>query len=78
MQLKSFSLYHIDVEIHENECGDTWRFTGFYGHPEERNRSVSWDLLCQLNHDQTISWVVMGDFNEVANSFEKEGQRSDR
>lgn len=22
VQLKSFSLFHIDVEIHDNECGD--------------------------------------------------------
>ncbi|MBA0700657.1 hypothetical protein Goari_020740, partial [Gossypium aridum] len=64
-----------DVEIHDNECGDTWRLTGFYGHPDERNRSASWDLLRQISHDQTIHWVVVGDFNEITNSFEKEGRR---
>ncbi|MBA0856165.1 hypothetical protein Goshw_024247 [Gossypium schwendimanii] len=80
VQLKSFSLFHIDIEIHDNECSEVWRLTRFYGHLDERNRSVSCDLLHQLNHDQTIPWVVLGDFNEIANSFEKEGGRlcSDR
>lgn len=80
VQLKSFSSYHIDVEVHDNECGDTWRLTGFYGNPDERCRAASWDLLRQLNHGQVIPWVVLGDFNEITSSFEKKGGRlrSDR
>lgn len=80
MQLRSFSLFHIDVEINDVEGGDTWRFTGFYGHPDGRNRSASWNLLRQLSHDQSIPWVVVGDFNKITNSFEKKGGRlhSDR
>ncbi|MBA0575541.1 hypothetical protein Golob_024180 [Gossypium lobatum] len=74
-KLRSFSLFHIDVEIHDNEGSDTWRLIGFYGHPDERNRSTSWDLLRQLSHNQTIPWVVVGDFNEIANSFKKKGRR---
>lgn len=68
-------MFHIDVEFHDNECGNVWRFTGFYGNPDERNRIVSWELLCQLDLDQAIPWVVLGDFNEIANSFEKKGGR---
>lgn len=34
VQLKSFSFFHIDVEVHDNECGDIWRLTGFYGNPD--------------------------------------------
>ncbi|MBA0548825.1 hypothetical protein Golob_019897, partial [Gossypium lobatum] len=54
--------------------------TGFYENPDKRRRSASWDLLRQLNHDQSIPWVVLDDFNEIANSFEKKGGRlrSDR
>ncbi|MBA0790896.1 hypothetical protein Gohar_015512 [Gossypium harknessii] len=36
-QLKSFSSFHIDVEVHDNECGEIWRLTGFYGNLDERS-----------------------------------------
>ncbi|KAA3489992.1 reverse transcriptase [Gossypium australe] len=54
---------------------EVWRLTGFYGNPDGRGRSASWDLLRQLSHDQTTSWVVLGDFNEITSSFEKKGGR---
>ncbi|XP_040960314.1 uncharacterized protein [Gossypium hirsutum] len=75
VKLKSYSSFHVDVEVHDNECGNVWRFTGFYGHPDERRRSDSWNLLRQLHHDQDLPWVVMGDFNEIMDSFEKKGGR---
>ncbi|MBA0755295.1 hypothetical protein Gogos_020745 [Gossypium gossypioides] len=49
--------------------------TGFYGNPDERCRDASWDLLRQVSYDHSISWVVLGDFNEIANSFQKKGGR---
>ncbi|KAA3483928.1 Exo_endo_phos domain-containing protein [Gossypium australe] len=52
-----------------------WRFMSFYGNPEERYRSLSWDLLRQLSHDQMIPWLVVGDFNEIAFSFNMKGGR---
>ncbi|GMI82621.1 hypothetical protein HRI_001931400 [Hibiscus trionum] len=70
--LKSYSRWHIDIEIKE-ENAVKWRFTGFYGCPEERNRTESWRLLKQLGVDQSLPWVVAGDFNEIAFSFEKHG-----
>ncbi|KAA3487437.1 reverse transcriptase [Gossypium australe] len=36
---------------------------------------MSWDLLRQLNYDHDTPWVMLGDFNEIANSFEKKGGR---
>ncbi|KAH1084030.1 hypothetical protein J1N35_023791 [Gossypium stocksii] len=63
--LRSFSSFHIDVDIRDNECGDFWRLTGFYGNSEEKNRRKSWELLRQLSHDQAIPWVVLRDFNEI-------------
>ncbi|XP_016706908.2 uncharacterized protein [Gossypium hirsutum] len=77
VKLKSFSSYHIDVEVHDNECGNVWRFTGFYGHPDGRRRGNSWNLLRQLHQDQNqgLPLVVMGDFNEIIDSFEKKGGR---
>ncbi|GMJ07054.1 hypothetical protein HRI_004374500 [Hibiscus trionum] len=72
VSLRSYSQWHIDIEIKE-ESGIVWRFTGFYGRPEERNRAESWNLLKQLGRDQSLPWVVAGDFNEIAYSFEKMG-----
>ncbi|KAA3473268.1 reverse transcriptase [Gossypium australe] len=47
VNLKSFSKSHIDVEIQEEE-NPQWRFTGFYGSPEVRNKAETWDQLRQL------------------------------
>ncbi|KAA3466242.1 putative Transposon TX1 [Gossypium australe] len=68
-----FSSYHIDVEVHDIVCEVKWRLTGFYGNPDKRGRSASWNLLRQLSNNNSILWVVLGDFNEIANSFEKKG-----
>ncbi|KAA3486448.1 reverse transcriptase [Gossypium australe] len=77
--LISFSSYHIDVEVNDTGCGDKWRLTGFYGNPDERGRSASWNLLRQLSNNNSLPWVVLGDFNEIAISFEKKGgRRSER
>ncbi|GMI90334.1 hypothetical protein HRI_002702700 [Hibiscus trionum] len=71
--LLSFSGSHIDAIIREDDA--QWRFTGFYGNPVEHRRSESWSLLRQLESQQNLSWLVVGDFNEITFSFEKKGGR---
>ncbi|KAE8705869.1 hypothetical protein F3Y22_tig00110415pilonHSYRG00090 [Hibiscus syriacus] len=66
----SYSRSHIDVIIRES-VDVVWRFSGFYGSQEEGGRSDAWDLLCHLGSDQSLSWLVARDFNEIAYSFEK-------
>ncbi|KAK5775805.1 hypothetical protein PVK06_043747 [Gossypium arboreum] len=61
--------------VHNKECDAVWCFTGFYGNPEERSRSESWDLLRRLGQEQIFPLVVLGDFNKIAHSFEKKGSR---
>ncbi|KAA3465686.1 reverse transcriptase [Gossypium australe] len=46
----------------------------FYDNLEERYKRSSWDLLRQLEQDQSIPWLVVGDFNKIAFSFEKIGR----
>ncbi|MBA0551255.1 hypothetical protein Golob_022149 [Gossypium lobatum] len=75
IMLKSFSSFHINVEVHDNECGGCWWLTGFYGNSNERCRNDSWNLLRHLNYDQSTPWVVLGDFNEITKYFEKKGGR---
>lgn len=64
---------HIDVEIQENVDGNKWRMIGFYGSPDMRFRSGTWDLLRVSGQDQDLFWLVCGDFNETLYSFENKG-----
>ncbi|GMI76000.1 hypothetical protein HRI_001269300 [Hibiscus trionum] len=75
VSLRSFSDRHIDVSFTDDLDGFSWRFTGFYGAPEERNRDDSWNLLRQLNDTNDLPWLVLGDFNELLFATEKFGGR---
>ncbi|KAA3490345.1 reverse transcriptase [Gossypium australe] len=48
---------------------------GFYGDPDARRHIESWNLLRSLSREQSLPWVVVGDFNEIANYFKKKGGR---
>ncbi|KAH1107961.1 hypothetical protein J1N35_011729 [Gossypium stocksii] len=77
IQLKSFSSYHIDIEVHNEDCDVVWHFTGFYGNPEERNRSELWDLLRSSFEDVLRSnWNEL--FESVLNKLENLGQQLQR
>lgn len=70
--LKSYSDYHIDVEV----GGDLpRRVTLFYGHPMVNLPYQSWGLLRKLKENEGQPWLVMGDFNEVLLSWEMKGRR---
>lgn len=73
MHLQSFLTSHIDVQIVGDNEELVWRFTGFYGHLVKSLHSQSWDLLRELVWDNALSWIVMGDFNEVLFTYEKQG-----
>ncbi|KAG8500497.1 hypothetical protein CXB51_002739 [Gossypium anomalum] len=75
VSLRSYSQLHVDVDIHDNENGETWRFTRFYENPDERYKRSFWELLWQLDNDPGSPWIVLGDFNEITSSFEKKGGR---
>ncbi|KAA3471345.1 reverse transcriptase [Gossypium australe] len=75
VKLISFSSFHIDVEVNDTDCRNKWRLIGFYGNPDVRGRSESWNLLSHLSTNNSLTWVVLGDFNEITNSFEKKGGR---
>ncbi|XP_059436383.1 uncharacterized protein LOC132169350 [Corylus avellana] len=53
----------------------TWKFTGFYGHPEASKRHEAWALLRYLGHLDPLPWMCIGGFNEVVNGTEKWGGR---
>lgn len=45
--------------------GCTFRFTSFYGNPNQAYRFHSWNLLQILYRECNESWLCCGDFNEV-------------
>ncbi|KAK3198418.1 hypothetical protein Dsin_021833 [Dipteronia sinensis] len=72
VNLLMYSQEHIDVKITDT-CAVVWRFTGFYGHPDQAQRKHSWTLLCHLACMYDLPWVCMGDFNEIMCDDEKIG-----
>lgn len=72
MSFKSYSNYHIDVEV---SYGQSFRAALFNGNPRVQLRKDSWNLLRKLRGDSRSPWIVFGDFNEVLYSWEMEGAR---
>ena len=66
VELKNFSLSHIDVLFRKNTRNSMeWRVTGFYGAPRVEDRHHRWRFLRTLfavNHE---AWLCVGDFNEA-------------
>ncbi|KAK8568825.1 hypothetical protein V6N12_007365 [Hibiscus sabdariffa] len=80
ISLCSFFERHIDFMIDEDSDGKVWKCTGFYGAREEQHREESWNFLRTLAATVQVSWLVVGDFNEIMFADEKrEGlRRSER
>ena len=70
--VKSFSKYHIDSVIKE-EDGCEWRFTGVYGESKCEMKDNMWKMLRTLKEIFNLPWLCSGDFNEILFSCEKEG-----
>ena len=63
---------YIDVRVLESP-GKIWRLTCIYGEPRWEDKHKTWDKLRELKDDQHLPWVVIGDFNEILFSHEKDG-----
>ncbi|KAL2929274.1 Lipoprotein PrgK [Bienertia sinuspersici] len=73
--ISSKSLHHIDCFV-KGLFGDTmWRFTGFYGWPENAEKYLSWELLRELKASNNWDgpWLCAGDFNQILYNEEKLG-----
>ncbi|KAK2646299.1 hypothetical protein Ddye_021494 [Dipteronia dyeriana] len=40
---------------------NSWRLTGFYGHPEPTQRHHAWTFLRRLRDMSSLPWVCVGD-----------------
>ena len=73
LHIQTYSPHHINAIIQTNPR-NPWRITGFYGYPEESHKHESWILLCHLHSRMSMSWVCIGDYNELLSSDEKQGR----
>lgn len=62
----------IDITV-ESSDDEVWRLTGFCGEPKWEDKHLSWDYIRDLHHQTRLLWVVIGDFNQILYSYEKEG-----
>ena len=76
VDVQSYSDNHIDVIIVQGDDGLQWRLTGFYGNLKTSKRKESWLLLKRLSSPNSLTWVCLGDFNELMNESEKEGGKA--
>ena len=53
--------------------GFAWLFTGIYGEPRMELKHRTWKLLRDLHGQRDMSWLCVGDFNEILHHHEKEG-----
>ena len=70
LHIRTFSPHHIDAVVNPR-VDDAWWFTGFYGASKTANREDSWSLLRHLYTQFDLSWVCIGDFNEITRLEEK-------
>lgn len=70
VSIRSSGQRHIDFEV-KNSSGESWRGTGIYGWSEAEMKWKTWDLIRGLGDSPKMSWLLVGDFNEVWYESEK-------
>ena len=73
VKLKTLSKSHIDVIVTEKDKV-SWRLTGIYGHPEKLKCIETWNLMCLLHQQVTLSSIYIENFNEILLANEKRGE----
>ncbi|KAA3474840.1 reverse transcriptase [Gossypium australe] len=61
--------------VDREEDNKKLRFTGFYGAPDVREKAVTLELLRTLGRNNSLPWLVGGDFNDILFADEKQEKR---
>jgi endonuclease/exonuclease/phosphatase family metal-dependent hydrolase len=65
-----FHFLHVQVS---EQSMDPWLLTVVYASPRDHERNETWQRLHQMATSIQEPWIMMGDFNEIANPDEKKG-----
>jgi exonuclease III len=76
VEIQNYSCRHINAIVRSKPDGGSWKFTGFYGHPDASKRNEAWALLRHLAPMDPEPWMCVGDFNEILFSSEKWGGKN--
>ncbi|XP_058726696.1 uncharacterized protein LOC131598077 [Vicia villosa] len=68
--IKDEQYVHVQVK---SKQGHEWLFTAVYASPNEQKRRGLWEKLKIIAGTINISWLVAGDFNDIAFAKEKKG-----
>ncbi|XP_073357794.1 uncharacterized protein [Aegilops tauschii subsp. strangulata] len=69
---RTITLEFIDVSVEEPD-GQMWRLMGIYGEPSWEHKDRTYRHLRDLHAQSSLPWAVIGDFNEILYSSEKDG-----
>ncbi|XP_058774266.1 uncharacterized protein LOC131648533 [Vicia villosa] len=62
----------LHLHIKDNDKQDFF-FTAVYASPHENKKKLLWEMLNDISIRKQHLWLVAGDFNDIAKSFEKRG-----
>ncbi|XP_074377162.1 uncharacterized protein LOC141718680 [Apium graveolens] len=72
VSIDSYSQNHIDLVFNENGVA-SWRLTLYYNYPERIRRRKAWDMIRRLSNASSLPWCILGDFNDLLYSSDKQG-----
>lgn len=70
---KASSQDFIDTEVQLDNM-EPWRLTCYYDFTGHSRQKKSWNLLRNLAAQSSLSWVILGDFNDILRESEKRGR----
>ncbi|KAF7123153.1 hypothetical protein RHSIM_Rhsim12G0079800 [Rhododendron simsii] len=73
VEIRSKSKNMIRCIMKWNSVGDPWLTTFIYAPPTPKERILFWNQLRSVARENLYPWLCVGDFNEVASTWEKEG-----
>jgi exonuclease III len=57
--IENYSRRHINAMIYSQTAKQTWKLTGFYGHPNPARRHEAWSLLKYLRNHPPGPWLCV-------------------
>ncbi|XP_057756534.1 uncharacterized protein LOC130975820 [Arachis stenosperma] len=66
----------VHMEI-ENNQRRRWSLMAVYASPHEAQRKEMWVLLHNISRNMNLPWLMIGDFNDIAEQSEKKGGGND-